>query len=107
MTTKLKPILMRPEYDFTGGIRGKYAKALRENGYTIRVYKADGSFMERRVAGERMVTLAPDVQKYFPDSKAVNHALRTLVPQKRQSGATKGHSIRNKRKASMKTHSKA
>ena len=88
---------MRPEYDFTGGERGKYAQALRENGYSIRVYNADGTFTEKRVAGEKTVTLAPDVQEYFPDSKAVNHALRTLislVPAKRRVVASKGRSLR-------------
>ncbi len=33
---------MRPEYDFSGGVRGKYAKTLRENGYVIRARHADG-----------------------------------------------------------------
>ncbi len=27
-----------------------------------------------------MVMLEPDVQKYFPDSESVNHALRCLIP---------------------------
>ncbi|MEK7809826.1 MAG: hypothetical protein AAB571_12185 [Chloroflexota bacterium] len=70
---------MRPEYDFSNGVRGKYAKELRENGYTIRVYQKDGTFTEKRVAGTNTVTLAPDVLAYFPDSKAVNTALRTLI----------------------------
>ena len=26
---------MRPEYDFCGGVRGKYAATLREEGYSI------------------------------------------------------------------------
>lgn len=70
---------IRPEYDFSNGVRGKYAKELRENGYTIRVYQKDGTFTEKRVAGTNTVTLAPDVLAYFPDSKAVNTALRTLI----------------------------
>ena len=70
---------MRPEYDFSGGVRGKYAKALRENGYTIRVYHADGTYTERQILGEKTVVLEADVQAYFPDSQAVNHALRTLI----------------------------
>jgi hypothetical protein len=29
---------MRPEYDFTGGVRGKHYKVLREEGCIIRIY---------------------------------------------------------------------
>ena len=78
---------MRPEYDLSGGVRNRYAKQLRENGYTIRVYHRDGTISERQFPGERTVTLAPDVQEYFPTSQAVNRALRTLIsiiPEKRK-----------------------
>ncbi len=70
---------MRPEYDFSRGARGKYAASLREEGYTIREYNADGTYTETHVLGEKTVTLAPDVWEYFPNSQAVNHALRTLI----------------------------
>ncbi|MFB0535613.1 MAG: hypothetical protein ACETWR_11590 [Anaerolineae bacterium] len=70
---------MRLEYDFTGGVRGKHYKVLREEGYIVRIYNDDGTVTERRVAGERMVILEPDVYEYFPNSQAVNHALRTLI----------------------------
>ena len=70
---------MRPEYDFSGGVRGNYAKALREQGYTIRVYEADGTYTETRVLGEKTVVLEPDVWEYFPNSQAVNEALRALI----------------------------
>lgn len=76
---------MQPEYDFSGGVRGKYAKKLRENGYTIRIYHDDGTFSERQVLGEKTVILDADVWEYFSSSEAVNNALRTLialVPQK-------------------------
>ncbi len=76
-----------PEYDFSGGVRGKYAKALREQGYTIRVYEADGPYTETRVLGEKTVVLEPDVWEYFPNPQAVNEALRALiaiVPQKQK-----------------------
>ncbi len=75
----------RPEYDFSGGVRGKYARTLKENGYTIRIYHDDGTFSERSVLGEKTVVLDEDVWEYFPTSDAVNKALRTLikiVPQK-------------------------
>jgi hypothetical protein len=50
---------MLPQYDFSHGVRGKYAK--------------------RFAAGTNLVVLSPDVAKVFPDSVAVNEALRTLV----------------------------
>jgi len=83
---------MRPEYDFSGGVRGKHYKVLREEGYVIRVYDDDGTVTERRVAGERIVILEPDVYEYFPNSEAVNRTLRTLislVPERRLPTATK------------------
>jgi hypothetical protein len=50
---------MRAEYDFSGGVRGKYA-----NGY-------------RR--GVNVILLEPEVAAAFPDSKSVNDALRALL----------------------------
>lgn len=50
---------MRDHYDFSGGVRGKYAARFTE--------------------GSNIVVLAPDVAEVFPDSVAVNEALRTLV----------------------------
>ena len=50
---------MRTEYDFSKGIRGKYAKRFRE--------------------GTNVVVLSPDVSKAFPNSEAVNEALRGLL----------------------------
>jgi hypothetical protein len=44
-----------PEYDFSKGVRGKYAK--RSN----------------------VILLDPDLMEYFPDSESVNTALRTIV----------------------------
>lgn len=87
---------MRPEYDFTGGVRGKHYQVLREEGYIVRIYHDDGTVTERRVAGERVVILEPDVYEYFPNSQAVNQALRTLislVPEKRQDSAMTARSI--------------
>ena len=57
---------LRPEYDFTGGVRGKYYKRYRE--------------------GTNVVLLEPDVASAFRDSASVNRALRALlevVPSKR------------------------
>lgn len=50
---------MLDEYDFSNGIRGKYSKAY-ENSVNI-------------------VKLDKDVTKFFPDTKSVNEALRTLI----------------------------
>ncbi len=50
---------MRPEYDFSGGTRGVTARRYRE--------------------GTNLILLDPDVQEMFPDSTAVNEALRTLA----------------------------
>jgi hypothetical protein len=50
---------MRPEYDFSRGVRGKHYQAYR--------------------AGTNVVFLDPDVAEVFTDSVAVNQALRQLV----------------------------
>lgn len=50
---------MRSEYDFSGGVRGKYAR--------------------RYAKGTNVVVLEPDVAKVFPNSKAVNRLLRALA----------------------------
>jgi len=50
---------MRAEYDFSNGVRGKYAR--------------------RYAQGTNVVLLDPDVAKAFPNSKRVNTALRALA----------------------------
>jgi hypothetical protein len=50
---------MRPEYDFSHGVRGKHYEAYR--------------------AGTNVVFLDPDVAKAFADSASVNQALRLLL----------------------------
>lgn len=50
---------MLEEYDFSGGVRGKYAKRYAE--------------------GANVVVIEPDVAEYFPDHDAVNNALRSLA----------------------------
>ena len=50
---------MREEYDFSGGVRGKYATRFAE--------------------GSNVVVLDPDVADLFTDSESVNNALRTLA----------------------------
>lgn len=48
-----------PEYDFRGGVRGKYARDYGRN--------------------RNLRILAPDLLEVFPDSESVNEALRTLI----------------------------
>ena len=70
---------MRAEYDFTGGVRGKHYKALR-NGYTVKIHQADGTtVVQHYEIKDGAVMLDPDVREYFPDSDAVNDALRSLI----------------------------
>lgn len=50
---------MLDEYDFSSGVRGKYAK--------------------RYEKGSNIVVLDPDVAKVFPDRESVNKSLRALA----------------------------
>jgi len=74
---------MLPEYDFKNmsrGVRGKYFKAYRA-GHTVKVHQEDGSTVVRHFTLEDgAVMIEPDVKEYFPDSEAVNRALRCLIP---------------------------
>ena len=70
---------MRPEYDFRGAERGKHYKPLHE-GYTVQIHQLDGTtVIEHYRLEEGAVMLQPDVREYFPDSDAVNTALRSLI----------------------------
>ena len=63
---------MRPEYDFSGAVRGKYYKRYHQN--------------------SNVVVLEPDVAARFKNATAVNKALRSLFagslagPTKRSTG---------------------
>ena len=50
---------MLEEYDFSKGIRGKYAKRYAE--------------------GTNVVLIDPDVAEFFPDHDTVNDTLRSLI----------------------------
>lgn len=68
-----------PEYDFSQGVRGKHFREYQQ-GYTVTITHPDGTQTVDRVAPDpAVVILDPDVQRYFPDSASVNHALRTLL----------------------------
>ena len=55
---------MLAEYDFSQGVRGKYAG--------------------RHAEGSNVVVLLPDLAEVFRDSEAVNEALRALIKIARQ-----------------------
>jgi len=70
---------MLPEYDFKDGIRGKHYKAYRK-GHSVKINKTDGTATVQYFKLEDgAVMIEPDVRKYFPDSEAVNKALRSLI----------------------------
>lgn len=50
---------MRAEYDFSGGVRGKYA--------------------EKYSRGTNVILLEPKVAEAFPDSKSVNDTLKAVL----------------------------
>lgn len=70
---------MREEYDFSAGTRGKHHQAYR-HGHTVQVIKADGGVEVRQFTlADGAVMLDPDIRARFPDSAAVNSALRAIV----------------------------
>jgi hypothetical protein len=70
---------MRAEYDFSGGVRGKHCRALRD-GYTITIRKGNGKTVVKEVRPKAgVVVLDPDVREYFPNSDSVNTLLRSLI----------------------------
>jgi hypothetical protein len=72
---------MLPEYNFKGkkGVRGKYVNSFKQ-GYSIRITNDDGTVTVKQfVPRENAIVLEPDVKVYFPDSEAVNRALRSLI----------------------------
>ena len=75
--------MMNKEYDFKNmknGVEGKYAEAYRA-GHTVTIHKEDGSTVVQNFKLEDgAILLDAEVQKYFPDSEAVNNALRCLIP---------------------------
>jgi hypothetical protein len=74
---------MRAEYDRTSmgeGTRGKYYQDYRA-GHTVKIHREDGTtIIQHFDLDEGAVMLEPDVREYFPDSAAVNAALRCLIP---------------------------
>jgi hypothetical protein len=70
---------IRAEYDFSKGVRGKHFKTYRA-GHAVKIRKKDSSTkIQFFTQKDGSVMLDPDVKKHFPNSQAVNKALRTLI----------------------------
>lgn len=61
---------MKDNYDFSKGVRGKYAK--------------------RYAKGANVVVLDPEIAKQFPTSEAVNKALRKVIEQGKKPSSRSG-----------------
>jgi hypothetical protein len=59
MSQDIESSELRPEYDFSGGVRGKHYETYRE--------------------GTNVVLLDSDIARVFRDSASVNRALRLLL----------------------------
>lgn len=70
---------MRPEYDFSGAVRGKYHK--------------------RYLEGTNVVVLEPDVAKRFKNSESVNEALRAYLKTEKRGLTTRSTRTPRKRAA--------
>jgi len=95
---------MLPEYDFTGkkGVRGKYYRAYRQ-GHTVKIYKADKTVSIRYFTLEEgAVMLEPDVRQYFPNSDAVNTALRSLIALVPARSAKRKAAVKSSHKTSLR-----
>ena len=92
---------MAPEYDLKGKpyVRGKYYAAYQA-GHELRIKEPDGSTTVCYFTLEEgAVLLEPEVKAYFPDSKSVNRALRSLIdliPEKREQRAAGSRRSRSK-----------
>ena len=64
-SVQIQTLIMKDDYDFSKGIRGKYAKQIAE--------------------GTNVVVLDPEVAKMFPTSESVNKALRKLIEDRKKS----------------------
>jgi len=81
---------LRPEYDLSqlqGGVRGKYYR--------------------QAVAGTNLMLIEPEIAEVFPDSQAVNRALRLLLDTAEAAAcpARRRHGVANKalQRAAQKT----
>jgi hypothetical protein len=71
---------MKSHYDFTTGKRTNHAERYRK-GHEVRIERVDGTVtVQHFTLEDGAVMLEPDVRAVFRDSKAVNRALRCLIP---------------------------
>ncbi len=73
---------MRPEYDFTSGVRGKHYRHYTES--------------------SNVVVLDPDVHERFRNSDAVNEALRSLIRKEDNRQGLTRRSARTRRTAARR-----
>ena len=84
---------MKSEYDFSRGLRGKYAKRAAADDlrpeYPAELIKqgARGKYAKRVGHDCLMVSIDPELSKEFPTTEAVNDALRELL--RRRSAAAR------------------
>ena len=76
---------MRPEYDFSGAVRGATAARYAE--------------------GTNVVVVDPDVRDVFPNARSVNEALRALAPLLREQRDKNGFSRRRPIRSRPPSHS--
>ncbi|MEK7728359.1 MAG: hypothetical protein AAB354_08075 [candidate division KSB1 bacterium] len=96
---------LRPEYDFRGAVRRKHYRDL-DRGCTVTIHHTDGSTEIKHYGPRNAVALAPDVLKYFPNARAVNHALRSLIgliPKRAQNSAPASRGTKNGQPSVKKT----
>ena len=75
---------MRNEYDFSKGVRGKYAKRYAE--------------------GTNVVLLEPDVAKEFPDAAAVNESFGTFCARRRSRRVRQPNNLLQADKGKLSRH---
>lgn len=70
---------MRSHYDFSQAEQGKYQHFIGQTS-TLRITHSDGSVSVEQIEPPKdAIFLEPALRKYFPDSEAVNKALRGLI----------------------------
>jgi hypothetical protein len=98
--TNKKVSEMRAEYDFSNGVRNKYAAAYRQ-GHSVTIHKKDGSNeVQYFTLEDGAVMIDPDVREYFPDAESVNAALRSLIAIASKTGTKTGKSSQKSKRQS-------
>ena len=69
---------MLPHYDFSNAKRNHFAKRFKDGAF-IRILSEGKVVQTKFIYPKGVVVLDDDLKKLFPDSSAVNNALRNLV----------------------------